>query len=180
MQGSLPGKEISFPVGQHSSSMSSVAFLFTASPYIKGLLLLWKIWSIACGISCGPDFRSKSISITITVDWNQVCKPLDEGGLNIRRLADVNKAMLLKLAWSLKANPSCLWSRYMRAKSFHKDGQPIDGYKKSTIWLGIGSRLWRKIWAGSLEMVFPSFFGITTGLILAGWWTGWASRTQTF
>ncbi|XP_042479861.1 uncharacterized protein LOC122060806 [Macadamia integrifolia] len=38
----------------------------------------------------------------ITVKWDALCKPKEEGGLGIRRLRDTNRAMLCKLVWRIK------------------------------------------------------------------------------
>ncbi|KAF9600891.1 hypothetical protein IFM89_013798 [Coptis chinensis] len=36
-----------------------------------------------------------------TVRWENTCKPVNEGGLGVHKLKDVNMAMLMKLAWSI-------------------------------------------------------------------------------
>lgn len=43
------------------------------------------------------------------VAWEKVCKPIEEGGLGIRDLGEVKKALNVKLAWNL-LHGSTLWS----------------------------------------------------------------------
>lgn len=42
--------------------------------------------------------------------WDAICKPKDVGGLGIRRLYDMNRALIAKLGWLLLKNPNSLWS----------------------------------------------------------------------
>lgn len=43
----------------------------------------------------GPDLTKK----LYTINWDAVCKPFEEGGLNIRRLKEMNNAGVLKHLW---------------------------------------------------------------------------------
>ncbi|XP_042489716.1 uncharacterized protein LOC122069718 [Macadamia integrifolia] len=44
----------------------------------------------------------------IVVNWDDVCKPKQEGGLGIRKLRDVNFACLAKLTWQIKHEESSM------------------------------------------------------------------------
>ncbi|XP_026435828.1 uncharacterized protein LOC113333618 [Papaver somniferum] len=59
----------------------------------------------------------------ITVKWDYVCSPIDEGGLGLRRLEIINKAMLM--------------ARFFKAKYQNQKGEWIEYYKKSSIWTGL-------------------------------------------
>ncbi|XP_042477785.1 uncharacterized protein LOC122059169 [Macadamia integrifolia] len=76
----------------------------------------------------------------ITVKWESVCKPKEEGGLGIRRLRDTNMAMLCKLVWRIKHEKSAANS-FLRARFVKKDGSFNRGCRPSSIALGI-----RKVW----------------------------------
>ncbi|XP_042518493.1 uncharacterized protein LOC122092221 [Macadamia integrifolia] len=62
-----------------------------------------------------------------TVKWDSICKPKKEGGLGIRRLRDVNKALLAKLTWKIKNEESQL-SRLIGS------GRSVDFWNDN--WLG--------------------------------------------
>ncbi|KAF5185244.1 Ribonuclease h domain [Thalictrum thalictroides] len=72
----------------------------------------------------------------ITVAWEKVCKPYSEGGLNIRRLGEINKAMLMKQAWNFISGKG-YFADYLRHKYLDKNGEIVKYYKHSTIWPGI-------------------------------------------
>ncbi|KAF6176931.1 hypothetical protein GIB67_027731 [Kingdonia uniflora] len=59
-----------------------------------------------------------------------------EGGIGLRKLQDINKAMLMKLAWSIVEKKGT-WAAYMRGKYFEKNEDPINYYKKSSVRRGI-------------------------------------------
>nr|XP_027067822.1 uncharacterized protein LOC113693489 [Coffea arabica] len=49
------------------------------------------------------------------ISWPQLCLPVDEGGVGIRKLSEVYSAFSCKLWWNLRAGTS-LWAEFMRAK----------------------------------------------------------------
>ncbi|XP_026417291.1 uncharacterized protein LOC113312772 [Papaver somniferum] len=72
----------------------------------------------------------------ITIAWDKVCVPLEEGGLGIRKFEDINKALLMKLLWRiLKSNED--WANFFLAKYKDKNGLWISYYKQSSICPGI-------------------------------------------
>ncbi|CAN1812312.1 Putative ribonuclease H protein At1g65750 [Linum perenne] len=50
------------------------------------------------------------------VNWDTVCKPKDQGGLGLRSARDLNKAFLMKLAWSLVSRPNEFWAKVLITK----------------------------------------------------------------
>ncbi|KAF9619068.1 hypothetical protein IFM89_005082 [Coptis chinensis] len=52
---------------------------------------------------------------SFTVSWEKSCKPLEEGGLGLRRLKDINLSMLMKQAWCVLTEESD-WATFMRGK----------------------------------------------------------------
>lgn len=43
------------------------------------------------------------------VNWNEVCRPLKEGGLGITPIQEVNAALLTKWWWKWKVDPNAFW-----------------------------------------------------------------------
>lgn len=50
------------------------------------------------------------------IHWSNICKPKSEGGLGIRKAADMNKALLAKLNWRLVKEHDKLWVRFVKSK----------------------------------------------------------------
>ncbi|MFS7946370.1 putative RNA-directed DNA polymerase [Helianthus anomalus] len=62
-------------------------------------------------------------SVRAKVAWKDVCMPKDEGGLGIRSIVDVNKALLTSHIWSLVTNRPSFWVQWihsykLKGKSF--------------------------------------------------------------
>ncbi|CAL5422878.1 unnamed protein product [Camellia sinensis] len=55
------------------------------------------------------------------VNWKQVCKSKQEGGLGIKRAEDHNLALLTKLGWKLISDKDTQWSAVLRGKYLHKE-----------------------------------------------------------
>lgn len=48
--------------------------------------------------------------------WKLVCRPKNIGGLGVRRLTDMNRALLIKLGWRMIHHKESLWARVIWAK----------------------------------------------------------------
>ncbi|XP_026419654.1 uncharacterized protein LOC113315607 [Papaver somniferum] len=51
----------------------------------------------------------------ITLKWDNVCSPLEEGGLGIKRLDIINRALLMNLAWNVQQGED-EWTLFLQAK----------------------------------------------------------------
>ncbi|XP_026428870.1 uncharacterized protein LOC113324796 [Papaver somniferum] len=60
-----------------------------------------------------------------TVLYDDLCLPKHEGGLGIKKLNDVNRAMLMKL-WISIRDSNKIWDRFLRAKYFKLNGNLIN------------------------------------------------------
>ncbi|XP_026452181.1 uncharacterized protein LOC113352588 [Papaver somniferum] len=56
-----------------------------------------------------------SVKKLVTVKWDEVNSPVEEGGLGLRRLEVINKALLMKLLWKIETE-DVEWNLFMRAK----------------------------------------------------------------
>lgn len=68
-----------------------------------------------------------------------ICLPKELGGLGLRRMYDLNRAMVAKLGWQVISNPECLWvkaviAKYLRNSSFLEYQRKAD---VSWIWQGV-------------------------------------------
>lgn len=50
------------------------------------------------------------------IAWNTICAPRCAGGLGVRNLADVNTALVTKLAWSICVDENKPWVKLIKAK----------------------------------------------------------------
>ncbi|XP_026451890.1 uncharacterized protein LOC113352259 [Papaver somniferum] len=72
----------------------------------------------------------------ITIKWDSVCSPIDEGGIGLRRLEILNKSLLMKLYWKI-LNGDDEMSIYFQAKYQDRNGDWIQYYRKSFVWPGM-------------------------------------------
>ncbi|WMV08192.1 hypothetical protein MTR67_001577 [Solanum verrucosum] len=69
------------------------------------------------------------------VAGDKMCYPKEEGGLGLRSLHDVAKALFAKLWWNFRTATSSLWASYMWNK-YCKKHHPIiaQGFGASHVW----------------------------------------------
>ena len=68
----------------------------------------------------------------VTTSWKKVCRPLIQGGLNIRSISTLNKAANLKMCWSLM-NSNASWAKLLKARVF-RNSKPILHHIYSSLW----------------------------------------------
>jgi mannosylglycoprotein endo-beta-mannosidase len=71
----------------------------------------------------------------VTVSWKKLCRPLSQGGLNIRSLTQLNEASNLRLCWCL-LNSQATWAILLRDRVLKK-GKAIRYHVFSSLWSGI-------------------------------------------
>ncbi|KAB1219217.1 hypothetical protein CJ030_MR3G001300 [Morella rubra] len=73
------------------------------------------------------------------VAWSRICLPKPWGGVGLRKLFDINRALLAKLGWSLLANPDQLWARIIKAKYYRNSTflSAFFGSRSSWAWQGL-------------------------------------------
>ncbi|KAB1204935.1 hypothetical protein CJ030_MR7G015231 [Morella rubra] len=50
--------------------------------------------------------------------WSAICVPQELGGLGLRRMEDINKALLAQLGWKFLSDENALWVKALNAKYF--------------------------------------------------------------
>lgn len=74
------------------------------------------------------------------IAWSSCCIPKNQGGLGLKNIFTLNRALLLKRCWDVASRASC--SATFLHDRFLLDGlHPLSYYKKSSMWLGL-KKLW--------------------------------------
>ncbi|XP_061375716.1 uncharacterized protein LOC133317851 [Gastrolobium bilobum] len=89
------------------------------------------------------------------VNWEKLCSPKEEGGLNLRSLCSFNKAFVMKLGHGLLTNSDALWVHVLRNK--YGVGEDLITFLSirsnvSNLWRGI-TKSWGDIQAGSRILI---------------------------
>jgi ribonuclease HI len=71
----------------------------------------------------------------VTVSWKKVCRPMAQGGLNIRSLIQLNEASNLRMCWCM-LNSQASWASLLRDRVI-KNGRAIRYHVFSSLWSGI-------------------------------------------
>lgn len=71
--------------------------------------------------------------------WEKMCRPIDQGRLELKAFYHLNKAMIGRQVWKLYSKPSLLISKILRSKYGKQDGS--DDFKNpqdaSPLWKGM-------------------------------------------
>ncbi|XP_026399714.1 uncharacterized protein LOC113295597 [Papaver somniferum] len=70
------------------------------------------------------------------VGYDNICSPVKEGGLGLTSLSNMNKALIMKLWWSIKTSKKN-WARFLESKYTCRDGRLKMAGVKSSIFPGI-------------------------------------------
>ena len=79
------------------------------------------------------------------VNWEEVCTDKDKGGLGLRKLAMLNKALLGKWIWRYACDKDNLWKQVITVKY----GQEGLGWRPKKANGAVGVRVWKEIWKES-------------------------------
>lgn len=78
------------------------------------------------------------------VAWDEVCKPMQFGGLDIKRIRDFNRALLTKRLWRFGVEEDNLWRRVIVDKygMVNKwETKKVNGAHGFSLWKGIDLQL---------------------------------------
>ncbi|KAJ9678521.1 hypothetical protein PVL29_020644 [Vitis rotundifolia] len=79
------------------------------------------------------------------VNWEVVCTDKDKGGLGLRKLAMLNKALLGKWIWRYACDKDNLWKQVIKVKY----GQEDFGWRPKKANGAVGVGVWKEIWKES-------------------------------
>ena len=99
------------------------------------------------------------------VNWQQVCSPLQDGGLGIRNLSVFNKALLGKWLWRYPIESDSLWHQVVDSKY----GSQWGGWCSNRVREPYGFSLWKFIRAGWDSFVNHISFVVGDGTRIMFW-----------
>ncbi|RVW38340.1 putative ribonuclease H protein [Vitis vinifera] len=76
------------------------------------------------------------------IKWEAICEDKSKGGLGLRKLVLLNKALLGKWIWRFAYNKDDLWKQVITAKY----GQEGHGWRAKRAYGAIGVGVWKEIW----------------------------------
>ncbi|KAH1073528.1 hypothetical protein J1N35_025856 [Gossypium stocksii] len=115
------------------------------------------------------------------VSWNEVCKPVEKGGLGIRQLHDQNRLFLLKIGFQLVSKTDSLWVQILRNKYnihgtipnvLHRNNcsyvwcsivKVWDNVKQGLVWIiqdGLIVNFWNDVWIHDLGPLKAYYIGV--------------------
>ena len=68
------------------------------------------------------------------VSWDNVCKPLQEGGLGIKEIRNFNSALLAKWKWRIMSDEGGKWKDILQSKYGTEEGRRQVGLKYQSWW----------------------------------------------
>ena len=108
------------------------------------------------------------------VKWEVVCTDKDKGGLGLRKLALLNKALLGKWIWRYAGEKNILWRQVIKVKYGQEglDWRP----KKGNGAIGVG--VWKEIWKESDWCWDNMSFRVGKGNMICFWTDVWCSDSS--
>ncbi|CAN1181076.1 Putative ribonuclease H protein At1g65750 [Linum perenne] len=107
------------------------------------------------------------------VNWENICKPKEMGGLGLRSAKSLNQAFILKIAWGILKRPNELWADVLLTKYMKRTPQGLipRGTKRfSNLWRGV-KEVWHYLNLG-LQ------WSIGDGLATSFWHDTWLDSGQ--
>ena len=108
------------------------------------------------------------------VNWNQVCQPVNLGGLGIRNLRVFNKALLGKWLWRFGNEREALWRQVIVAKYDSLQG----GWSSGEVVGPNGVSLWKNIRKEWTTVSSFLSFEIGDGSMVSFWTDKWCGTTS--
>ncbi|RVW30212.1 putative ribonuclease H protein [Vitis vinifera] len=109
---------------------------------------------------------------THLVNWEVVCTDKDKGGLGIRKLAMLNKALLGKWIWRYACDKDNLWKQVIKVKYGLEDF----GWRPKKARGAVGVGVWKEIWKESEWCWNNMIFKVGKGNTIRFWTDVWCSE----
>ncbi|KAG8372571.1 hypothetical protein BUALT_Bualt12G0079900 [Buddleja alternifolia] len=99
--------------------------------------------------------------------WNFICSPKEFGGLGLRKLRDMNRALVSKLAWKICVESS-LWTNFLRSK-YLRDTHFLDQNETPRS----SSKIWKSIMASKDSIKKGLCFTVSPSNFIRTWIDPW-------
>lgn len=103
--------------------------------------------------------------------WNVVCKPVDQGGLGIRSIREMNRALLNKWLWRFGVERQVLWRRVIATRY----GEEHHGWRSRVPSGAFGYGVWRGINEGIIVFSRYIKLKVNNGENVSFWHDPWCS-----
>jgi hypothetical protein len=102
--------------------------------------------------------------------WSEICKSKKEGGLGVRNLEAINKALILTAAWNIATLPDSNTTKILKAKYFHNTSfwKANPKLPKSAFWTSI-----LKVKDQLTDAITYQFFKGNTNILSEPWCPFW-------
>jgi hypothetical protein len=102
------------------------------------------------------------------LSWDSICKPKSLGGLGVRSMASLNKALLARLGWKLVSNQPLPWVDSLRGK-YLKHGVSFLNASPSPL----SSWLWKGLLRNRKVVENGAYISISNGRMVDVWKSAW-------
>ena len=103
------------------------------------------------------------------VNWEVVCQDKKSGGLGIKKLSILNKALLCKWSWCFMQETNALWNILIRVKY----GEDQGGWCTKMVRAGHGVGVWKELRKGWELVVGKMVFVVGNGSRVLSWKDKW-------
>ncbi|RVW82268.1 LINE-1 reverse transcriptase-like [Vitis vinifera] len=157
--GSLPSQYLGLPLGA-----------LNRAPYIMPKIVARRLEKVQRDFLWGGGNMEGK---THLVNWEVVCTDKDKGGLGLRKLAMLNKALLGKWIWRFACDKDNLWKQVIKVKY----GQEDFGWRPKKATGAVGVRVWKEISKESEWCWDNMTFRVGKGNTIRFWTDVWCSES---
>ncbi|RVW54190.1 Transcription initiation factor TFIID subunit 5 [Vitis vinifera] len=171
--GRLPTSYLGIPLG---TNHKSVAIWDGVEERFRKRLVMWKRQFISKGgritlirstLSRGALERKPHL-----VKWDTVCLDKRKGGLGVRRLSTLNRALLCKWNWRFANERKTLWRRVISRKFEEEEG----GWYTRDVREGFGVGFWKEIRKEGALLQNNMIFSVRNGRRVQFWKDNWCGN----
>ncbi|KAH9670553.1 putative ribonuclease H protein [Citrus sinensis] len=107
------------------------------------------------------------------VSWDTLCKPKAYGGLGLKELNVMNKALLMKLSWGIISAKDSLWVQVLCTKYGVNNSNP-----PLSLPTRYGSHMWKAIGRIWSDTMLSRSWSVGDGKSIRFWWDCWVYKDK--